>query len=144
MDLIISDGGRSKYFKGEAGDCVTRAICNATGKDYLDVYNALNEFGKAENVKHHRGNKHSNARTGVFKETIRSYLESIGWEWVPTMFIGKGCTVHLRTDELPKGILIVNVSKHTTCVKDGILYDTEDCSRDGARCVYGYYIHAAG
>jgi hypothetical protein len=33
MKFIYSDGGRSKYFKGTAGDCVVRAICNATGKD---------------------------------------------------------------------------------------------------------------
>ena len=139
MEMIYSDGGRNKYFKGETGDCVTRAICNATGKDYLDVYNALNELGKSENVKHHRCGKHSNARTGVFKETIRNYLESIGWEWIPTMQISSGCTVHLKAEELPKGTLIVNVSKHTTCIKDGVLYDTYDCSRDGTRCVYGYY-----
>ena len=43
MKFIYNDGGRSKYFKGEAGDCVVRAICNATGKysfslkDTLDV-----------------------------------------------------------------------------------------------------------
>lgn len=30
-------------------------------------------------------------------------------------------------------------SKHLTCVKDRVLYDTYDCSRDGTRCVYGYW-----
>ena len=55
------------------------------------------------------------------------------------MFIGKGCKVHLDEKELPGGTLIVSVSKHLTCVKDGILYDTYDCTRGGRRCVYGYY-----
>ena len=35
MKFIYDDGGRSKYFKAKGvSDCVTRAICNATGKDY--------------------------------------------------------------------------------------------------------------
>ena len=32
LNFIYSDGGRSNYFKGEAGDCVVRAITHATGK----------------------------------------------------------------------------------------------------------------
>lgn len=32
MKFHYSDGGRSNYFKAtNVGDCVTRAICNATG-----------------------------------------------------------------------------------------------------------------
>ena len=56
------------------------------------------------------------------------------------MFIGQGCKVHLKKDELPSGILIVSCSKHITVVKDGFLHDTYDCSRRGTRCVYGYWI----
>ena len=48
--------------------------------------------------------------------------------------------VHLKDDEIPKVRLIVSVSKHLTCVKDGIIYDSYDPSRNGTRCVYGYYI----
>ena len=55
------------------------------------------------------------------------------------MFIGQGCKVHLKKDELPMGILIVSCSKHITVVKDGVLHDTYDCSRRGTRCVYGYW-----
>ena len=47
MEFVYSDGGRSKYFKANnVGDCVTRAICNATGKDYKEVYDALNDMAK--------------------------------------------------------------------------------------------------
>ena len=56
------------------------------------------------------------------------------------MFIGKGCQVHLNENELPEGTLIVSVSKHLTCVKNHKLFDTYDCSRNGKRCVYGYYV----
>jgi len=55
------------------------------------------------------------------------------------MAIGSGCTVHLRSEELPKGRLLVKVSGHLTAVIDGVLYDTHDCSRHGMRCVYGYF-----
>ena len=140
MKFVFSDGGRSKYFKAEnVGDCVTRAICNATGRDYKEVYRAINSMAKAERTEKHRGGKRSSSRDGVFKETWKGYLESIGWVWHPTMKIGSGCQIHQREHELPKGKLIVSVSKHLTCVKDGVLYDTYDCSRNGTRCVYRYY-----
>lgn len=55
------------------------------------------------------------------------------------MTIGSGCKIHLDANELPRGTIIVSLSKHLTCVKDGVIYDTYDCSRDGDRCVYGYW-----
>jgi len=56
------------------------------------------------------------------------------------MKIGSGCTVHLKKDELPKGRVIASLSKHLVAVIDGIIYDTYDCSQNGTRCVYGYYV----
>jgi hypothetical protein len=55
------------------------------------------------------------------------------------MGIGTGCKVHLRDGELPMGRLIVKVSKHVVAVIDGVINDTHDPSRNGTRCVYGYY-----
>lgn len=127
MRFVYSDGGRSQYFKAEkVGDCVCRAICNATGEDYKKIYDLLSEKGKS-------------ARNGVSKDKSRKLLKEMGWTWHPTMTIGSGCKVHLKEDELPKGVLIVSVSKHLTCIKDGVIYDTYDCSRGETRCVYGYY-----
>lgn len=136
MEFIYSDGGRCKYFKGEAGDCVVRAICNATGKDYLEVYNQLNA---SCTYKQRSTGRKSSSRNGVFKADSKRFIESLGFKWIPTMKIGQGCKVHLKADELPKGVLIVKVSKHLTCVRDGVILDTHDCSRNGTRCVYGYY-----
>ncbi len=139
MELVVSDGGRSKYFKGSAGDCVCRAICNATGKDYKEIYDFINELSQREKTTKRKKGK-SSARNGVYKDTTKRIIEDyLGWKWHPTMTIGSGCKVHLKSDELPKGTLIVKTSKHLTCVKDGILYDTYDCSREGTRCVYGYW-----
>ena len=55
------------------------------------------------------------------------------------MFVGSGCQVHLREDELPSGRLIVSLSKHSCAVIDGVIHDLDDPSRDGTRCVYGYW-----
>jgi hypothetical protein len=136
---VQDDGGRaSAGFKGTAGDCVTRAIAIATGKSYCEVYDALNALAKGERTGRRKRGK-SSARNGVYKPTIRRYMESIGWRWFPTMHIGQGCTVHLRADELPPGRLVVSTSKHSVAVIDGVIHDTHDPSRGGTRCVYGYF-----
>lgn len=139
MKYIYNDGGRKAAgFKGDAGDCATRAIAIATGRPYKEVYDAINEIGVAEILPARKRGK-SNARTGVHKETVHSYMAKIGWKWTPTMRIGSGCKVHVRTEELPVGKIILNLSKHYAAVIDGVLHDTFDCSRDGSRCVYGYW-----
>ena len=139
MKFVYSDGGRSRYFKGKAGDCVCRAICNATEKDYKEVYDFINELSKRELVSKSKKDR-SSARAVVYKTTTKKIIEEyLGWKWHPTMTIGSGCKVHLKENELPSGVLIVNCSKHLTCVKDGVIYDTQDCSRNETRCVYGYW-----
>ena len=139
MNYQYDDGGRSEAgYKGETGDCVTRALAIATGKPYQEVYSTINALAVSErHGKRKRGI--SSARTGVYKNTTRKYLVSLGWHWTPTMFIGQGCKVHLRADELPMGRLIVSVSHHTVALIDGVIHDTHDPSRNGTRCVYGYW-----
>lgn len=139
MEFFFTDGGREEAgYKGLTGDCVTRSIAIVTGKPYKEVYDAINLLAKYERIgKRKRGV--SSARTGVYKDTIHKYMKSIGWQWFPCMKIGTGCKVHLRKDELPYGRLLVSVSKHMTAVINGVIYDTHDPSRDGTRCVYGYY-----
>lgn len=137
MKWIYDDGGRSKYFKGTTNDSVCRAIAIATGKDYKEVYDLINEYIEKEELDELYV---SNARTGVSKEISYKLLESWNWHWKPCMIFSKGCTVHLKNGDLPKkGTLIVSVSKHLTCVKDNIIHDIYNPSRDGTRCVYGYW-----
>lgn len=139
MRFRFNDGGRDAAgYKSKVGDCVVRAISIATDKPYQEVYDAINELirSKRQTKRMRRGS----ARNGVPHGIDREYLASLGWRWIPTMQIGSGCKVHLRADELPAGRLIVSVSKHLTAVIDGVINDTDDPSRDGTRCVYGYYI----
>jgi hypothetical protein len=83
--------------------------------------------------------KNDSPRLGNHKKIYKDYIESLGFKWFPTMKIGQGCKVHLRKDELPSGTLIVNVSRHLTTVINGVINDTYDPSRDGTRCVYGFW-----
>ena len=144
--IVINDGGRKAAgYAGEAGDCVTRAISNATGKDYQSVRSelmeAVEEYRKTRKTKVAKRLKGNSVRNGVPREILKIYMKDLGWKWVATMGIGTGCQVHLRADELPtnRGPLVVSVSKHLTCVKDGKVWDTYDPSREGTRCVYGYW-----
>jgi hypothetical protein len=66
-------------------------------------------------------------------------MAELGFTFYATMGIGTGCTTHLDADELPPGRIIVALSKHYAAVIDGVLHDTYDCTRDGTRCVYGYW-----
>ena len=146
LELKIDDGGRAAAgFKGKAGDCVVRSIAIATGINYEEVYEDLYKANEAfrlnSKTKLARSLKQKNdtPRTGTHRVVVKKYLEQLGWKWTPTMFVGQGCKVHLKKDELPIGTLIVSCSKHITVVKDGVLHDTYDCSRNGTRCVYGYW-----
>ena len=148
----FNDGSRELAgFKGSTGDCVTRAIAIASGLPYKKIYNDLTDLAK-----HHKVNKNdfvakrmrkaksgslhsSSVRNGVHRVVYRKYLKSLGFKWTPTMFIGSGCKVHLKADELPSGKIICKLSRHLVAVVDGVIQDTYDCSRDGTRCVYGYW-----
>ena len=135
-----NDGGRSAAgYQGNTGDCVARAVAIATGSSYVEVYNLINELAKCER-KGKRKRGISSARSGVYKTTCHKIMQRIGAKWVPLMGIGTGCKVHLRADELPKeGKYILSLSKHWAAWINGVLHDTHDCSRQGTRCVYGYW-----
>jgi hypothetical protein len=145
LPWVADDGGRAAAgFKGEAGDCVARSIAIAADLPYATVYEAL-AAGNASQRRTKNDTRHSGRRTArngiqVKRKWFRDYMEDLGFSWVATMHIGSGCTVHLAPAELPAGRLVVAVSKHYCAVIDGVIHDTSDPSRDGTRCVYGYWI----
>ena len=120
-------------------------IAIGTGLSYQKIYDDLYKANRyfritsrtkiAKNLK----KKNDTPRSGTHRVVFKEYLKILGWSWTPTMFVGQGCKVHLKKEELPSGILIVSCSKHITVVKNGVLHDTYDCSRNGTRCVYGYW-----
>jgi hypothetical protein len=139
VKFVYNDGGRAAAgFKGTAGDCAVRAVAIAAAMPYQEAYDMINRHSKNEKPSKRRKGK-SSSRTGVHRVTFHKVMEELGWSWTPTMQIGSGCTVHVREDELPSGRLILNLSKHYAAFLDGVLHDTYDDSRNGKRCVYGYW-----
>lgn len=148
MKFVYSTGGREKYFKAEnVGDCVCRAISNATNIDYLTVYKMIQELSKNEKC-----SRKSSARNGVSKDIVDNLLKELGWIKIVTCKVGQGVRMHLTEEELPKGNLIVRISKHLTNVREGVIYDTYNCSLqeyfddfgnkviNDKRAVYAYWV----
>jgi len=139
IQFVYNDGGRKEAgYKGSTGDCGVRAIAIATEKPYQEIYDLVNEICKDEKPSKRRQGK-SSSGGGLHNYTFKKIMIGLGWKWTPTMFIGSGCKVHLKADELPSGRIICNLSRHYAAVVDGVLNDTADCSRNGTRCVYGYW-----
>ena len=120
----FNNGG---WVGAKRGDCVMRAISIATERSYDLVFNELMDLAKEKQ------NLPNN------KKVYMPYLNALGWKWKPTMGIGTGCKVHLKTSELPKGRIICRCSRHLVAVIDGVIHDTYNPSRDETRCVYGYF-----
>jgi len=143
-EFVYNDGGRkAARYKGDAGDCVTRAVAIASGLKYQEVYDRLAE-GNANQRRTKGQTKNANARTArngisTTRKWFKDYMIELGFEWTPTMTIGSGCKIHLTPEELPDGRLVCRVSRHVVAVIDGVIQDTYDCSREGKRCVYGYW-----
>ena len=150
MAWQYNDGGRSAAgIKGNGGDCVTMAIAIATQTPYSLISDALQGLIQ----RHERaipGRHRSTPRSGVRRPIYERYLKARGWCWRPTMHIGTGCRVHFVEEELPRGIIIVRLSRHLTVIKNHVIHDTFNPSRgdlittDGIqrishRCVYGYF-----
>ena len=127
MRVIIDDGGRaSAGYKGQANDCVCRAVAIATERPYQEIYDRLEAMIQAKFGPTKRP-------PGVEALMHDGVMRALGWVWVPTS------KVHLRKDDLPSGRLVVCISYHAVAVVDGVLHDTHDCSQYGTKSIRGYY-----
>lgn len=137
MNWVKDDGGReASGHPKHSGDCVVRAVAIATGSSYQEVWEDLESYC----LSGRKRKRFSSPAKGIQIPLLKKYLALKGFRWVPLMGIGTGCRYHLRSDELPSGTLIVNLSLHVAAVVDGVLHDLSDCSRGGTRCVYGYWV----
>jgi hypothetical protein len=148
IEFVYDDGGREAAgFRGTTGDCVTRAIAIATEIPYREVYDSLHQRALDDRSQMARlelrygknARRHASPRNGVVRRIYDAYLKERGWVWVPTMHIGSGCRFHLRADEVPPGRAVIRLSGHVTAVVNGAVHDTYDPSREGTRCVYGWW-----
>ena len=108
------------------GDCVIRAICKATGKDWYDVYTALCVQG------------YSLADWGDSNAVWGAWLLSHGFHRAAIPDTCPDCyTIADFGRDHPRGTFIVATGKHVVCVIDGALYDSWD-SRNEIPAYYFY------
>ena len=129
IDYRYHDGGRSMYFKGNAGDCVVRAISISTNTDYKVIYDELyqlnKDYKKSRNNKVSKKMKSGSPRNGNFKKVYHDYILGKGYRYVP--LIKFGSKERTRLDQLSKlKNIIVCINNHIMTMKDGIVYDTWD------------------
>jgi hypothetical protein len=125
MKFQYSDGGRSQYFSGIVGDCVTRAFSLGLDKSYLEIYELVNKISQLEldDIKKKGIGKKkqdiSSAGGGVYQKTIRKIGEHFGLKYKEKSG---------RIDKLKGRDYILMLAEHMTCIRDGIILDTHDCS----------------
>jgi hypothetical protein len=139
-----TDGGRAAAGIRASDDCVVRAIAIAARKPYRAVWDdlaaILRDRMHQAAVRERYPDQKRTPGNGVWKEFYHDYVLDLGFEWVPTSGPGTALHgVHMRADELPRGRLIVKLSKHVAAVINHTLHDTFDCRREGRQRVYGYY-----
>ena len=167
IDWKYDDGGRADSGRrGPAGDCVTRAIAIATparclstsdgfpcaafetpGRRYDWIYRALFHRIKIEPTTGLILRRKS-PKWGVPRRVYHPYLvERLGFTWTGIRKVGgsretiPSCiTMRVRPEDLPDhSPMILRLNKHLCAVIDGVVHDLSDPSRNGTRCVYGYY-----
>ena len=134
MQFYKTDGGRRDAgFKGNTGDCVTRAIAIATETPYRQVYRDLTALTKSMT-----GGLDTSVRRGCSRIVAHRYLIDLGWSVVRTP---NGYLTDAPTDEW----IIAALPRHKMAILDGTVHDSWDsrfCQRTkcGSPRLLGYYI----
>lgn len=98
-------------------DCVVRAISLAENKSWEQTYDELSEIAKNEGII-------LDDVTFVDKYLQDRYIESC------QRCNNKRVTIKQFLEENRTGVYLITMKGHITCVINGILYDTWDCSRN--------------
>lgn len=122
---------KNKYYnpnplKKSTSDCVARAICKATGKDWDTVYAELFKIGFELKVMPNDD------------EAWKEYLIRAGFIY-HSIKVKKGSrrpTVDSFARSHRKGTFVLRVANHIVTCEDGYYFDTWDC---GDKSLYGYY-----
>jgi len=101
------------------GDCVVRAICKATNAGWLDIYLGLCLDGA------YMGD------WGNTNSVWSAYLRDRGFERQAIPNTCPDCyTIEDFANDNPKGTFVVATGTHAVCIKDGVIYDSWDSSRE--------------
>jgi hypothetical protein len=125
MEVIMSFEFLNLHPKGKnVRDCVKRALTFATGLTYQEVSLMLNRLKEETNCKKFNEDKN-------WKE----YIKRLGYEKLSFQAI-QGCnrmTGETFCEYYPSGTYLLRMAHHLTICKDGVIYDTWNCSE---KCVY--------
>lgn len=105
-------------------DCVIRAYCTTTHKDYIEARRELNRAKKDLGFKTYK-------QSGFIKKYFNKIFE---WTSFPAQVGKPRITGNEFTKLYPKGNYILRMSHHLTSCIDGVIYDTWNCLD---KCVYG-------
>jgi len=110
----------------KCGDCHIRAVCAATGQDWLEVFDGL--YKVAREMRYPLGST----------ESIEEYLKNYGFTWVPIK-PKRGSsrpTVSEFAKSHAKDRYVLRVSNHVVGAYGGHYHDIWDC---GDKSLYGYW-----
>ena len=110
----------------KAADCVVRALMKATGKTWLQVFDDLAAAAR------------ENFCAPNEKRSYEPVLEKYGFKKhpMPRFADNSRYTVAEFAATNPKGVFVISVANHLTCVVDGTLFDTWNC---GYKSVCNFY-----
>ena len=110
------------------GDCVKRALSFATDTDYTEISKQLNRLKREVGGTKFNDNK-----------VWREYIQRKGWKKLS--FPAEKGIERMNGEKFCKkfknGTYILRMAKHLTVCKNGVIYDTWDCSN---KCVYNAWI----
>lgn len=158
LDYKYNDGGRkADGYKGEARDCVARAIAIATEQDYekvrQDLIGETKRFREKSRSRAAKRLKSNTIMNSVRPEIYGPYLKSLGWQKVSNGF-GSSEKMKMTVEDVPMGNVIVATRKHLAAVIDHVVQDAFDSrtskkwvdgvptEEDIPRTVNAYYIKA--
>ena len=137
MKWIYSPGvNRERYINEIPDCCYARALSNAMNLDYKEAYDLISKYIEKEELDE---KYKSNDRNSICKDVIKKVLVDMGWQNKSLMVFGQGTSHHICEKDLPKGSVIAQISKGITFIKDGVLFDKYDVSRNNTRCCYSIW-----
>jgi hypothetical protein len=151
LNLVICDGGREDAgYKGNVGDCVTRAITIATAweangqyeyeKHRSELMKRKAAWRKTSRSRRAKASKSNSVRNGTPKDVYRPYLEDLGWKRVSLVKFGDPTRKEMVKEDIPNDIVILEVRKHIVACINHTVIDTWDC-RESTLFVDGYATH---
>lgn len=108
------------------GDCVVRALCKATGREWLDVFDELIIYSKDMQV--------MPSSKLCYEKFLR--IHNFTYTGISNKKGTKRPTVDSFSKEHKQGIFVLIVANHLVTSFDGNYYDTWD---SGHKSLYGYW-----